>query len=64
MQLKGHCFDTVAKIQSKQQKVLDSLMENDFQVRFKKWQERWDWCIAEQRKYFEGDDVNTYINFF
>ncbi|XP_014767747.1 uncharacterized protein LOC106867399 [Octopus bimaculoides] len=45
-QLKGRHFNTVLEIQNKSQKVLDSLTESDFQARFQKWQERWDWCIA------------------
>lgn len=40
------------------------LTENDFQARFKKWQERWDRCIAAKGDYIEGVDVKgKYISF-
>jgi hypothetical protein len=59
MQLKGRHFHSVADIQSKSQKVMDSLTQNDFKAAFQQWQERCDRCIAQQGDYFEGDGVQT-----
>lgn len=60
MQPDGRCFNTVAEAETKSesQKVLDSFTENEFQAGFRKWQERWDRCIAN---YFEGDNTISYI---
>jgi hypothetical protein len=50
---------SVADIQHKSQKVMDSLTQNDFEAAFQQWQERCDWCIDAQGDYFEGDGVQT-----
>jgi hypothetical protein len=60
LQLQGHRFQTVAKIQCESQKIMDSLTQiNDFKATFQQWQERCDRCIAVQGDYFEGDGVQT-----
>lgn len=59
VQLKYHRFNIIAEIQSKPQKDLNLLTENYFQVRFHKWQGRWNQCIAVQDDYFKGDYAKT-----
>ncbi|XP_029656589.1 macrophage receptor MARCO-like, partial [Octopus sinensis] len=49
-------------MKSKSQKVLASFKENDFQVGFQKWQDRWDSFIASQGDYFDGDDVKRLLS--
>jgi hypothetical protein len=54
MKLKGRRFDTIVEIQAKSQRVLDTLIEKDFQEAFQKrrW---WDRCLHAGGNYFEGD---------
>jgi hypothetical protein len=59
MQLKARRFHSVADIQRKSQKVMDSLTQNDFEAAFQQWQERCGRCIAVQGDYFERDGVQT-----
>jgi hypothetical protein len=49
LKLKGHRFDTIGYIQAEPQRVLDTLMEKDFQEIFHKWWRRWDRCIYAGR---------------
>jgi hypothetical protein len=37
LKLKGRRFDTIEEIQTASQRVLDSLIEKDFQEAFQKW---------------------------
>ena len=55
LQLKGRCFDRVEEIQRESQNILVTLQEQDFQ----EWQRHWDWCVAAQGDYFEGDAAQT-----
>ena len=52
---KGRWFDTIEEIQAKMQRVLDTVIEKDFQEVFKKWRRRWDQCLHAGGNYFEGD---------
>lgn len=69
-QLNGHRFNTVIKIKSVSQNVLDSLTINDFQSELQKQQECWDRCITAQGDYFESYNGKTcryfltYLMFF
>ena len=53
--LKGRRFDTIEEIQAESQRVLDTLIEKDFQEAFQKWRRRWDRCLHAGRNYFEDD---------
>jgi len=58
-QLQGRRFDGLEDIQREAQTVLGKLREQDFQHAFQQWQRRWDWCVAAQGNYFEGDAAQT-----
>jgi hypothetical protein len=45
LKLKGRRLDTIEEIQTKSQRVLDTLTEKDFQEAFQKWRRRWDQCL-------------------
>ncbi|KAI5619379.1 glypican-5 precursor [Silurus asotus] len=53
-QLKGRHFDTILKIQSESQKVIDRLRTEYIRGTFQKWQELEEQCIAVHGDYFEG----------
>jgi len=55
LKLKGRRFDTTEAIQAESQRVLDTLIEKDFQEAFHKWRRRWDRCLHAGGNYFEGD---------
>jgi len=55
LKLKGHQFDTTEEIQAKSQRVLDTLMEKDFQEAFQKCRRWRDQCLHAGGNYFEGD---------
>jgi len=55
LKLKGRRFDTNEEIQAKSQRVLDTLIEKDFQEAFQKWRRRWDQCLHVEGNYFKGD---------
>jgi len=57
--LNGRRFDRLEDIQRESQNVLGKLREQDFQHAFQQWQQRWDWCVAAQGDYFEGDAAQT-----
>ena len=59
LQLKGPRFDRVEEIQRESQNVLGMLWEQDFQHVFQQWQRCWDWCVAAQGDYIEGDAAQT-----
>jgi len=48
-------FDTTEEIQAESQRVLDTLIQKDFQEVFQKWRRRWDQCLHAGGNYFEGD---------
>jgi hypothetical protein len=53
--LKGRRFDTIEEIQTESQRVLDTLIEKDFQEAFQKWRRQWDRCLHAGENYFECD---------
>ena len=53
--LKVRRFDNNEEIQTESQKVLDTLIEKDFQKAFQKWRRRWDRCLNVEGNYFEGN---------
>jgi hypothetical protein len=53
--LKGRRVDTVEEIQAESQRVLDTVIENDFQEAFQKRRRRWDRCLHVGGNCFEGD---------
>jgi hypothetical protein len=55
LKLKGHWFDTIEEIQAESQRVLDTVIEKDFQKAFKKWRRWWDQCLHAGGNYFKGD---------
>jgi len=55
LKLKGRWFDTTEEKQAESQRVLDTLIEKDFQEVFQKWRRRWDRCLHAGGNYFEGD---------
>jgi len=55
LKLKGQLFDTTVEIQAESQRVLDTLIEKDFQGAFQKWKRQWDQCLHVGGNYFEGD---------
>jgi hypothetical protein len=55
LKLKGRRFDTTEEIQAESQRVLDTLIEKDFQEASQKWSGRWDRCLRAGGNYFEGD---------
>jgi len=54
LKLKERRFDT-KEIQAESQRLLDSLIEKDFQEAFQKWTRGWDRCLHMRGNYFEGD---------
>jgi hypothetical protein len=55
LKLKGRRFDAIEEIQTESQRVLDTLIEKDFQEVFQNWRRRWDRCLHAGGNYFEGD---------
>jgi hypothetical protein len=55
LKLEGRRFDTSEVIQAESQRVLDILIEKDFQEAYQKWRSRWDRFINVEGTYFEGD---------
>jgi hypothetical protein len=52
LKLKGRRFDTIEEIRAESQRVLDTVIEKDFQKVFQKWRRRWDWCLRAGGNYF------------
>jgi len=55
LKLKGCRFVTIEEIQAESQRVLDTLIEKDFQEAFQKWRRWWDLCLHAGGNYFEDD---------
>jgi len=51
--LKGRCFDTFDKIQKNSAKELFAIPKEAFQS----WQKHWEWCVASEGNYFEGNKL-------
>jgi hypothetical protein len=56
LKLKGRQYDNIEEIKAESQRVLDTLIEKDFQEAFQKWIRLWDRCLHAGGKYFEGDN--------
>jgi len=54
LKLKGRRFDTIEETQAESQRLLDTLIEKDFQEAFQKWRRRWNRCLHVEGNYFEG----------
>jgi len=55
LNLKGRRFDTTEEMQAESQRVLDTLIEKNFQEAFQKWRRRWDLSLHAGGKYLEGE---------
>jgi hypothetical protein len=55
LKLKGSQFDTTEEIRAKLQRVLDTIIEKDFQEALQKWRRWRDQCLHAGGNYFEGD---------
>jgi len=55
LNLKGRQFDTIEEIQAESHRVLDTLIEKNFQEAFQKRNWRWDRYLHAGGNYFEGD---------
>jgi hypothetical protein len=55
LKLKGRLFDTIEETQTELQRVLDTVIEKDFQEVFQKYRRWWDRCLHAGGNYFEGD---------
>jgi len=55
LKLKGRRFDTTEEIQVESQRVLDTLIEKDFQEAFQKWRRRWDRRLHAGGNFFDGE---------
>jgi len=53
LKLKGRWFDTIDEIQDESQRVLDTLIEKDFQEAFQKWRQ-WDRCQTCGKELLRG----------
>ena len=58
--LKGSHFGTVDDIQKVVTDQLRALLHEDFQHRYREWEQRLRRCVASQGNYFEGDNVDLY----
>jgi hypothetical protein len=56
MKLKGIRFDDADTIKMNTTRELNSLLCEDFQRCFQKWQKHWDKSISSAENYFEGDN--------
>jgi transposase len=55
--LKGCRFDTTDEIQKNLMNELFTIPKEVFQKAFKSWQKHWEWCVASNGNYFEGDKI-------
>jgi hypothetical protein len=55
LKLKVGRFHAIEEIVAESQRVLDSLIEKDFQEAFQKWIRRWERYLHGEGNYFEGD---------
>jgi hypothetical protein len=55
LKLKESQFDTIEEIQAEWQRVLDTLIEKDFQEAFQKWRRQWDQCVHAGGNCIKGD---------
>jgi hypothetical protein len=55
LKLKERRFDTPEEMQTKSQRVLETLTEKDLQEAFQKWRRLWDRCLHAGGNYFEDD---------
>ena len=62
MTVKGKRFESIQEIVAARTGHLKALTKEDFQNRFRKWQERWDKCVRREGEYFEGVNGNVSFN--
>jgi hypothetical protein len=55
--LKGRRFDTFDENQKNLTKELFAILKKVFQKAFQSWQKCWEWCVASEGNYFEGDKL-------
>ena len=55
MTIKGKRFESIQDIETTTTTQLKTLMKEDFQNCFRKWQERWDRCVRNEGEYYDGD---------
>ena len=55
--LKGRRFNTFDEIQKNSTKELFAIPKEAFQKAFQSWQKRWEWSVASEGNYFEGDKL-------
>ena len=53
--LKGRHLDDIDDIRSNTTAALKAIPQNQFQNSFEGWTLHWQWCLASQAEYFEGD---------
>ena len=53
--LKGCCYETIEEMKEAVTKVIDMLIQEDFDGAFQNLLERYNKCIADGGDYFEGD---------
>ena len=54
MNLNGKCFESIQDIEAATTAQLKTLMKEDVENCFRKWQERWEKCVRSEGEYFEG----------
>jgi transposase len=55
LKLKGRQFDNIEEIQAELQRMVETLIEKEYQEAFYKWRRLWDLCLHAGGNYFEGD---------
>jgi len=55
MTMKRKRFESIKDIEAPTTAQLKTLMKEDFQNCFRKWQERWDKCVQNEGECFKGD---------
>jgi len=55
MTMKGKHFESIQDIEATMTAQLKTLVKEDFQNCFRKWQEHWNKCVWSKGEYFEGD---------
>jgi len=53
--MKGKRFESIQDVEAATTAQLKTLMKENFQNCFRKWQKLWDKCVQSEGEYFEGD---------
>ena len=59
--VKGERFESIQDFEATTTRQLKTLTKEDFQNRFRKWQEQWDKCVRSGGGYFMGINGNVYF---